>query len=125
MKAVFCEIDGKKYPLVYSAGAISRMTSLFGGYENIQKYMTNIDGMIEHICEVAAALIDQGCKYMNLTGEEKPENAAVDEDGRWVPLTVQEIEVFATDVGELAEAIGEAFAQPSTVQVKTKESKNA
>lgn len=125
MSVVFCEIAGRQYPLVYSAGAVSRLTSLLGGYESIQKSLTNVDGMIEHICEIAAALIDQGCKYMNLTDGEKPENAAVDESGKWKPLTAEEIEVFAQDAGELAKAVAAAFAQKSSVFVKTKESKNA
>lgn len=124
---VFCEIMGKKYPMVFSLGVVQILVKKLGGYKNLNKARSNITGIIEHLGEFTAEMIKYGEKYCDYVDAEKPKNAAVDEKGNWLTVTEDFIKTCASgsDMEPLINAVVQCLTQNQTIETKAKESKNA
>lgn len=93
-RTVYIEIGTKLYPMRFSLGAAKRITEKFGSLDKMQKSMDDEDKAMETIIWIVDLLVRQGCAYKNLFEPDTPveKNAPV-EEGKYVPATVEEIEV--------------------------------
>ncbi|HIU68804.1 MAG TPA: hypothetical protein IAD23_02450 [Candidatus Scubalenecus merdavium] len=124
---VFVEILGKKYPMVFSIGVLQKMIARIGSYEDLNKVRSNIAGVIEHLSDFTYEMIRYGEKYCDYVDAEKPENAAVDENGKWLPISVGFIEtcVQGKDMEKILKTVVQCMTMNQAIETKTKESKNA
>lgn len=94
-RLAYFEIAGKKYPLSFSLMAEKTMAARYG---SLSKMGEVLDGDNEktfsELAFILELLIRQGCAYKNMFESNLPhcENAPV-EDGKWIPLTEEQIYV--------------------------------
>lgn len=126
-RVTYIELAGEKYPLVFSLGAAKKITEKYGEIDKIDEVLSleHLDsetlGAISGILEI---LIRQGCEYKNrFEGHLPPEMGAHTEDGKYVPLTQEEIELcIGLYDGKAIDAIAGAINASSKqeLQVETK-----
>lgn len=130
-RITFVEIAGKKYPLSFSLGASKAMAAKFGSLDKMSDYISASDGTVtadtlDAISYILAVLIAQGVAYKNTFEKDlPPEAGARYEDGKYIKLSQEEIEV-AVDIGnagELMSAINQSMASSGEREIEA-ETKN-
>lgn len=71
----YVELAGKKYPLNLSVKATRLLSDKFGGIEKVGDVINagDIAEALETLAFILWTLIDQGCAYCKLTGEDAPD----------------------------------------------------
>lgn len=129
-KATDIIIAGKRYPMRYTIAAGKAITKKFGGLKDMGETMFsgNEEEALNAVTWVTELLIQQGCAYKNMfeTDQPVPEDAPVDKDGRYIPLTQEELEI-AMDIGDdmrmLTNKLTEAIYGPDQRKVEAEEIK--
>lgn len=124
-KITYFEIAGKKYPLSFSLLASRVLAKKFGSIDKIGEAIG--DGMsdvsMETLSFIAATLISQGCAYHNIFLKDVPvyDNAPIDENGKFIPLTQEEIEtgVGLIDMETFSKVLLEAMSLGGKGKVET------
>lgn len=106
-------IAGKQYPMSLSLGASKRIAQKYGDIQVICNTIKtdNLldDKTLDILIDIAEILIAQGCAYKNMFEKDLPwePDAPVDADGRYIPLSKEEIEVgiALSDMREFSSAI--------------------
>lgn len=126
-KIGYMNIAGKQYPLSLSLGASRRIAEKYGGIQKISSLARGSDGLdnetVEMLIDVAEILIAQGCAYKNMFEKDLPPepDAPVDPDGRYVPLTKEEIEVGISlcDLSEFTSALFLCLGKSQEREIET------
>lgn len=124
-KTSYIEIAGKQYPLRFGIGAAKAMSEKFGSMEKMLESLTGRpeNEIMDILIWMIEALIRQGCAYKNIFESDLPipENAPV-KDGKYIPLTAEEIEVGLeiSDIGVLKNEIFSAFKLGNIPTIETK-----
>lgn len=112
-RITYVEIAGSKYPLSFSLGASKAFAKKFGSIDKMGEVMRGAgDGVnmetLDAITYIMATLIHQGVAYMNLFCKDLPPEKDVRiEDGKYVALTEEELDVAVdlNNAGDLIAAI--------------------
>lgn len=116
-------IVGKDYPMSFSLGAAKKITQLYGGVKNIKTRLKEKDLEIDSVVDILDILIRQGCAFKNYFEADLPpwENAPV-EDGKWIPLPKEAIEVgvMVSDIEEIGTVIEECIGEGGKKEVEGK-----
>lgn len=112
-RITYVEIAGSKYPLSFSLGASKAFAKKFGSIDKMGEVMRGAgDGVnmetLDAITYIMATLIHQGVAYMNLFCKDlPPEKGVRTEDGKYVALTEEELDVAVdlNNAGDLIAAI--------------------
>lgn len=128
-KCVEVEIAEQKYPMNFSMGAIKRITNKYGSMKKFSKIFEKFDsneddrddeddgemeGSIFEMVWVLSVLIEQGCKWHQITTGEEVK-----------PLTEDEI-LSIVDMGEMKKIMpkmAEAISESSKREVEAESSK--
>lgn len=110
-RTVYVEILGKSYPMRFTIGASRAITDRYGSVEAMGDIISAAGSKaIFDLVWLLELFMKQGCAYKNLFCKDEPipENAPV-VDGKWVPLTAEELEI-ALEMFDLAEMSDQLFA---------------
>lgn len=107
------KIAGKRYPMSLSLGASKRIAEKYGDVQAICGVIGENNLLDEKtlniLIDIAEILIAQGCAYKNMFEKDLPQDpdAPIDADGRYIPLSKEEIEVgiSISDMPEFSSAI--------------------
>lgn len=132
-KAVYLNLAGKNYPLNFSLGACKVIAKQLGGIEKLEDLVS--EGLnaetIDKIAMILQVLIAQGCAYKNLFEIDAGisvdvENPALGEDGRFKPLSKEELEMVVgfDDISNVITAINECIYGSAKTDIDTKTPKN-
>lgn len=121
-------IAGKRYPMRMSTAAVKAIVERFGSMEKMSESVKGAEedtvGAMDTVVFLLAVLINQGCAYKNLFEPTiPPEDDAPIENGKYVPLTKEEIEV-ATDISdfkEMTQKIFEVISAGNKPQLETEQ----
>lgn len=128
-RTAYLNIAGKEYPMRFSLGASIAMSKRYGSLTKMTEALDGKDEAktFEELAWITELLIKQGCAYKNLFEKDVPipDNAPV-EDGRYMPLAAEEIEVGLSvmDMGELKDKIFTTVSGGKKTEINT-ETKNA
>lgn len=126
-KTAYIDVGGKQYPLRFGIGAAKAMSEKFGSLERMTEFMNTEERPENEIMDtliwLVETLVRQGCAYKNIFEADLPipENAPV-KDGKYIPLTAEEIEVGLeiANIAELKNVIFGAVLSGSKAEVETK-----
>lgn len=131
-KLTYVEIAGKTYPMSFSLGASKKLISGYGSISELQKALEQGSELeqLTMISKIVELLIAQGCAYKNFFECDipAPQDAPIDSNGRWTPLSAEAIEaaVSVDDVGRLVDALSVCMTKGSQKSVEAVvDSKNA
>lgn len=108
------ELVGKVYPMSFSAMASKQLAKKYGTIESLGEMFSGkrqgtTEADIDVVTYILCLLIAQGCAYKNYFEKNvpPPKNAPVDEEGKWIPLPQEAIEIALQmdDFGRVKEAI--------------------
>ena len=111
----YYEIGGKMYPMRFGISATKKINERFGGIDKMADVLTgetDLSKLLDTVIFVLETLINQGCSYKNIFEKDIPAPAKAPViDGKWVPLTTEELEVGIdiTEVESLTKAIMKAY----------------
>ena len=128
-KIAYMNIGGKRYPLSFSLGASKRISEKYGGLDSLAAAMSGVETLevksLDMLVDMAVILISQGCAYKNVFEKNLPreEGDPVDENGNYIPLTKEEVEVGIQlmDVKDFSLAIFESMGRSLKTEVETAE----
>lgn len=128
----YFEIAGKRYPLSFSLGASKAIAQKFGSISKMGATLNNMKDMdertIDDLTYIVALLMKQGAAYKNVFEKDLPipEDAPVDEDGKYVALEQDQVEIGIgiPDAKELITAIMEAMGKGTERELETETTKN-
>ena len=125
-KVEWFELNGKKYPLVFTLGAMREAYRKYGDIKGLNKAMTTEATALDTGIEMILILNRQGCAYMNKFGQDLPYPDDVQiEDGIFQPIDPEELDLTLTfdDAPELLNKINSAFAKSQKTRIQGKSSK--
>lgn len=130
-RTVYLNVAGKAYPMRFSMGTNIRITERYGSLKGFQETILseNEGKALKEITWILKTLIDQGCAYKNLFEKDMPapENAPV-EDGKYVSLTEEELEIgldlSGAGIVEIKMKIFECFGIGNKQEVEEKKEKD-
>ena len=128
----YFEIAGKQYPLSFSLGASKAIAQKFGSISQMGESLKNMQEMdektIDDLTYIISLLMHQGAAYKNVFERDQPipDHAPVDEDGKYVALEPEELEVGIgiSDAGEIVAAIMDAIGKGTERELETETTKN-
>lgn len=110
-RCTYIEIGGKNYPMRRTIAADEAIRKRFGSVNDMCRAFRDTERCAGAYVDALAILIAQGCAYKNLFEADLPAEAGAPvKDGRWIPLTAEEIAVGieANRVGEVIDKIARA-----------------
>ncbi len=128
----YFEIAGKRYPLSFSLGASKAIAQKFGSISKMGETLNNMKDMdektIDDLTYIVSLLMKQGAAYKNVFEKDLPipEDAPVDENGKYVALEQDQVEIGIgiPDAKELIAAIMEAMGKGTETELETETTKN-
>lgn len=95
MKIEFIELEGKRYPLSFSLSTSSEITNRYKNLHALQYMLksdkTPLSKKVDVLCVVIAAMMYSGCQYYNAFRKQPYDKAPIDDDGKFVPLTAEQV----------------------------------
>lgn len=125
-RIVYVDIAGKMYPLNFSLGAMKAIANELGDINKLDEILGQdlTADTIDNLTKLIRILMAQGCAYKNMFEidagiPESMKNAAIDENGRYIPLSLDEIEtaVGFMDFQTLTSKIGECIGTSGKTEV--------
>lgn len=114
------------YPMVFSIGARKELETK---YKNIQDYFDKCAdpaAVSEAYLDGLETFIKYGCMRINVLGDAKrPEGAAINEEGKWEPITRETLEILICpgDEPEVGAKIFSAINKGAMAEIKAKPTK--
>lgn len=128
----YFEIADKRYPLSFSLGASKAIAQKFGSISVMGETLNNMQDMdertIDDLTYIVSLLMKQGAAYKNVFEKDfpVPEDAPVDENGKYVALDQEQVEIGIgiSDAKELIGAIMEAMGKGTERELEVDITKN-
>ena len=121
-------IAGKRYPMRFSMAASKAITKRFGGLKDMGETMFSEkeNEALDAVTYVVTLLIEQGCAYKNLFEKDEPvpEDARVDKDGNYIPITGEELDIalgIGDEMKDIMDKIKETIFGPEERKIEAKE----
>lgn len=132
MKIEFFELEDKRYPLAFSLNTANEIT---GRYRNLQALQytlksekTPLSKKIDVLCNVLAAMMYSGCQYYNVFRKQPYEKAPIDDEGKFIPLTAEQItlvfEPTEKNIRNLTDKIEKCFCTSASKDLTAKVKNN-
>ncbi len=137
MKIEFIELEDRKYPLTFSLSTSNEITKRYKNLHALQYMLKNektpLEKKVNVLCVVLAAMIYSGCQYYNAFKKQPYDRAPIDDEGKFIPLTAEQISLVLVpteeNINDLTSKIEKCFSSSSkkelsgTVKKTTKKKK--
>lgn len=133
MKVEFYELEGKVYPLTFSLSTSNEIIKKYKNLNALQFMLksekTPLNKKVDVLCTVLESMIYSGCQYYNAFRKQPYDKAPINNDGKFIPLTAEQISlVFVPTeekVNELSRKIQNCISNSSNKEITGRAKQNA
>jgi len=116
-RIVWINIGKKICPMCFSLGAQKKIEEKYGSFKEFFEKCKNPETVKDAYIDGLEILIQYGCKRLNVLSDPTiKENGSISEDGEWLPITREELEIMLVP-GEL-EMVGAKIDAAANIAVQ-------
>ena len=94
-RIVWITIGKKNYPMCFSIGAQKKIEDKYGSFKGFYEACKKNETVTEAYVYGLETLIQYGCKRLNVLSDPTiKENGSISEEGEWLPISQEELEIM-------------------------------